>query len=309
VATGLTYARGLAVVGDVLVVSDLGPLPECPEPFPYCKGRSVEEERRILESSNGRLIAYDIESDGTLSGERIIVDGLPVASHEHGVNGVVATRDGHVYAAIGNVDWLQPLGNVRRPDGYLAAPEERFVPIEHPRRDLLGTVIRVSIDGNGLEVYAQGLRNVYGLALDERGGLWGVDNDGPASSGSYRGEEILHIQSGRNYGFPQDGTYGPQSVRDDWPVWLAEGTGASGVSWTGDLKLGPGLLIGLCGHVDGLRLTEYQGEWVMEGVGDYGRLLELPGCVTAITPVGDGRLLAAVFDAKALYLLSATSEE
>lgn len=309
VAEGLTYARGLAVAGDVLVVSDLGPLPECPEPFPYCKANSVEEERRILESSNGRLVAYDIEPDGTLTGERVIADGLPVVSHEHGVNGVVAGPDGHVYAAIGNVDWLLPLGDARQPDGYFYAPEERFVAIEHPRRDLLGTVIRVPVNGDRLEVYARGLRNVFGLALDEEGGLWGVDNDGSAASGWYRAEEILQIQSGRNYGFPQDGTFGPQSVRDDWPVWLAEGVGSAAVSWTGDVGLGAGLLIGLCGHIDGLRLAEYQGEWVVEGGGDYGRLLEVPGCVTAITPVGDGRVLAAVFDTEALYLLRATSDE
>lgn len=168
VADGFTYTRGLTIVDDVLVVGDLGPLP-CPEPIPVCKGRDVpdvdviEGERRILKGSQGRLVAYDVEPDGTLTNERVILDNLPVANSEHGVNGIETGPDGRIYVAIGNLDRL---------------PEALARTVDHPRQDLLGTVIRLSPDGRNQAVFASGLRNVYGLAFDDRGELWGVDNDG-----------------------------------------------------------------------------------------------------------------------------------
>jgi hypothetical protein len=208
VADGFSYTRGLTIVGDVLVVADLGPLP-CPDPFPYCKGHQVpggdeiEGERRILEGSRGRLVAFDLQPDGSLVNERV------------------------------------------------------------------------------------------------------VDNDGETPNG-WRAEEVLHIRPGADYGFPFDGSFGPQEVRNDLAAWFAEGVGTAGVLWSGDVGLGPGLLIGSCGHLDGLRLTDYQGEWRVESPADYARLLSLPGCVTDIKPLGEGRVILSLLQTDALYILEAT---
>jgi hypothetical protein len=292
VADGFTYTRGLTIAGDVLVVADLGPLP-CPQPFPYCKGHDVpgveliEGERRLLEESRGRLIAFDIGPDGTLDNERVIVSDLPVANTEHGINGLVTGPDGYIYVAIGNLDHL-PIDVAER--------------VDRPNHDLLGTVLRVSPDGGDVRVFARGLRNVYGLAFDDRGELWGVDNDGETASG-WRAEEVLHIRRGRHYGYPYEGSFGPQEVRNDLAIWRVDGVGSAGVLWAGDVGLGPGLLIGSCGRLDGLRLTDFDGEWLVESATDYARLLQLPGCVTDIEAIGTGRLLVSLFRTNALYVL------
>ena len=107
-ASGLDSPRGLAILGDAPIVADLGPLP-CPESYP-CKGENVdagsveEGERRILRESNGRLLRSDIGRDGTLANRRIILDRLPVANTDHGVNAVTPGPGGRVSVAIGNLD-------------------------------------------------------------------------------------------------------------------------------------------------------------------------------------------------------------
>ena len=292
-ADGFSYTRGLTIVGDTLIVGDLGPLP-CPDPYPVCKGFRVpgvgvvEGDRRILAGSRGRLLAFDIEADGSLTGERVILDDLPVANTEHGVNGIVTGADGRVYVAIGNLDQL---------------PTDIAETVHHRHKGFLGTVIRLSPDGDDVEVFARGLRNVYGLTFDDQGDLWGVDNDGETPSG-WRAEEILHIREGRNYGYPLEGSFGQLKVRDDFAVWLAQGTGSAGIMWSDEIGLGPGLLIGSCGWVDGLRLTDMNGEWAVSDRYQYARLLQLPGCVSDLEPLGGTRVIASVVGADSLSVLA-----
>ena len=298
VADGFTYSRGLAIVGDTLVVADLGPLP-CPDPVPVCKGSDVPDveplagERMILEGSRGRLFAYDIEPDGSLTGERVIVDDLPVANTEHGVNDVVVGPDGSLYVSIGNLDHL---------------PARIAVDVDQPNLRLLGTVLRVSADGQTVEVFARGLRNVYGLAFDDDGGLWGVDNDGETPNG-WRAEEVLHIRPGRHYGYPSEGSFGDLQVRDDFAVWHAAGPGSAGILWAGDVGLGPGLLIGSFGHIDGLRLAKAAGGWAVQDRSSYARLVDVPGFVSDLEALGAGRMLASIGTSQAattngLYVVS-----
>jgi hypothetical protein len=293
VADGFVYSRGLTIVGDVLIVGDLGPLP-CPDPYPVCKGHRVpgvsiiEGDRRILEGSRGRLVAFDIQDDGALTDERVILDDLPVANTEHGVNGIVTGPDGLVYVAIGNLDQL---------------PTDIAESVDHPRKQLLGTVIRLSADGDGVEVFARGLRNVFDLVFDDRGDLWGVDNDGETPNG-WRAEEVLQIRQGRNYGYPFEGSFGQLKVRNDFAVWHAQGTGSAGILWADELGLGPGLLIGSCGWVDGLRLTDMAGEWVVSSRYEYARILQLPGCVSDLEPLGGTRVIASVVGADSLSVIA-----
>ena len=291
-ADGFTYTRGLTIADDTLVVADLGPLP-CPQPFPFCKGHDVpgvdliEGERRIFEESQGRLVAFDIRPDGTLMNERVILADLPVANTEHGINGLVTGPDGYIYVAIGNLDHL---------------PIEVAERVDHPNADLLGTVVRLSPEGNDVQVFARGLRNVYGLAFDDRAGLWGVDNDGETTNG-WRAEEVLHIRSGRHYGYPSEGTFGLQEVRNDFAIWHAEGVATAGILWAGDVGLGPGLLIGSCGRLDGLKLTDFNGEWLVGTRTDYAHLVDMPGCVTDIKPIGAAGVIVSTFRTDALHVL------
>ncbi|MGI8520808.1 MAG: PQQ-dependent sugar dehydrogenase [Actinomycetota bacterium] len=299
VATGFTYTRGLTIAGDVLVVADLGPLP-CPDPFPACHGEDIpgfdrnEGEQRILEESRARLVAYDLASDGSLTNQRVIVDELPVANSEHGVNGLVTGPDGYIYVAIGHIDHL---------------PISMAEAVEHPKIGLLGTILRVSPNGKDVQVFARGLRNIYGLTFDDRGGLWGVDNDGE-TIGGWRAEEVLNIQPGHNYGYPYEGSFGRHEIRDDDAVWFAEGAGSAGILWATHVGLGPGLLIGSCGRLDSLGLTDHEGRWGVQVPTDYRQLLPIQGCVTDIEPIGRGYLLVSSLGRMdALYILSTGGSE
>jgi glucose/arabinose dehydrogenase len=67
-----------------------------------------------------------------------------------------------------------------------------------------GAVYRVMRDGSGLEVYADGLRNPYGLAFHPDGRLFATEN-GPDSRGSRPIEapdNLYEIREGGWYGFP-----------------------------------------------------------------------------------------------------------
>lgn len=206
VVGGFEFPRGIAIVGDRLFVIELGRLP-CRPAFPICGGRQLaqdvtEGERTIVRSARGRVISFAIATDGSLSDRRTLLDGLPVADSEHAVNGLAVSAEGDLYVSVG---WPNAL---------------RFETIDTsltPHPEWMGTILRVDPDSGDVQVHARGFRNVYGIAFDDRGGLWGVDNDGPARNG-WRSEELLHIRPDTHYGFPNDGTYRPWSVREDGPA-------------------------------------------------------------------------------------------
>lgn len=283
VVDGLEYPRGIAVVGDTLIVAELGPLP-CAEPFPSCRGAEADPggdrhrgEVRTIEGSSGRLTAYSLAEDGSVVDRRVLVDGLPVASTDHGINGLLEDGDG-VLVAIGNIDQL------------IDAPDEVSA-LHHPRLDLLGTVLRVSLDGD-VTVVATGLRNVYGLASGG-GELWGVDNDGPTFRG-WMEEEVLSIKEGADYGFPDEGTYAPYRRRTDTAVWVTDAVGSAGIAWGENVGLDDALLSGNCGRIDFIDLV------FAEGVHRVPRPVATPvaivrGCVTGIATYGPHSVVATVF--------------
>lgn len=283
-ATGLDSPRGIAVVGDALIVADLGPLP-CEQRFP-CKGENVEAasveegERRILRESSGRLLRFEIRADGTLANRRVLVDRLPVANSDHGVNAVTAGEAGRVYVTIGNLDRI-----VATP---LTVAERR-----RPNFSLLGAVLSLRPDGSDLRVVARGTRNVYDLAFDEDGRLFGIDNDGE-TRGGWRHEEVLEIRNGADYGYPFDGTFGPYTHRTVPALWTLETAGSAGIEWIRrDGR--PTLVVGSCDDVYAVELDD-SGAAVTVSEGDpVQHLLTVPGCVTAVEPLTSGRLVMTLF--------------
>jgi Glucose / Sorbosone dehydrogenase len=301
VASGLSYPRGIALQDDTLFVAELGPLP-CTPGFPVCKGPNLTGlsheagEMKIVRTSRGRVLAFRIDEDGALSDRRIVLADLPFANTDHGVNDVVAGPGGRIFVSIGNVDLL-----------YAATSPTRD--LRRPRGGLLGTVISFEPDGSGLQVYAKGLRNVYGLAFDDSGRLYGVDNDG-LTQGSWRREEVLAIGRGADYGYPFDGTYGPYLVPRDPPLWVLDTVGAGGLAWVRGEDGEPTLYIGSGAHLDALKLNEDGGRVRVADREDETRLIELPGFVTAVRPIPGG-LAAAVYafsDESNLYLIDVAEE-
>ncbi len=288
VASGLDFPRGLAIVDDTLVVTELGPLP-CKPSFPSCKGEEVpgaeliEGEREILRSSRGRILAFDIQADGTLGPERTLLADLPVANTDHGVNGLTVGPDGRLYVAIGNVDRLYATPDVGEEVG-------------HPNADYLGTVLALDVEGGPPEVFAHGLRNVYDLAFDADGRLFGTDNDGLTTSG-WRREELLEIHKGGYYGYPYDGTFEPYVVPRDPPLWVVDQVGSAGIEWipASGSETGSRLLVGSCGELDSVGLSEADGRVFVADRAAYTSLLDLPGCVTSLERADDGTVLMAVW--------------
>ena len=285
-ASGLESPRGLAIVGDSLIVADVGRLP-CHPQFP-CKGADVtaassvvEGERKILQDSSARLVRFDIRPGGTLGNRRTILDRLPVANSEHALNAVTAGSDGRIYVSVGNVDGLAKVP--------LSARE-----LARPNFELMGTVFSVRPDGSDLRIVAHGLRNVYDLVFDGQGRLYGADNDGVTRSG-WRREEVVQIQTGGDYGYPFEGTFAPTRRRTAFPLWVLDTVGSAGVEW---LRVGmrPNLAVGSCGNVDLIALERGRGTATVTDPGAVRRLLEhLPGCVTAIKRLAADRILVALF--------------
>ena len=292
VVDGLSQPRGVAFHDGRLYVTDisipcgrLGDLVRCSErDFPGTWPGPAQAQ--ILRESRGRVLAYDVEADGGLTNERVIVDELPVATSDHAVNGIVAGPDGRLYMAIGNVDSLRSRPEVVRE-------------MRRPNIDLLGTIVRFRPDGSDLEVFARGIRNVYGIVFDDDGKLYGVDNDGPTKSG-YRAEEVIRFERGENYGYPEEGTYGPFNVRTAGPLWTLRTNGSSGIEWAPRVGLEPGLIVGSCFHLMYVRLREDSGRPFWRN--DEQELDDPRGCLPVVTAAPDGRLVIATINPSRLYV-------
>ena len=283
-ASGLESPRGLAIVGDSLIVADLGALP-CEPPSP-CKGENVDApsieagERRILRESDGRLVRFDIRPDGSLANRRLILDGIPVANSEHAVNAVTAGPDGRVYITVGNLDRLATVP-------LTAADRAR------PHFDWLGTVLSLRPDGSDVRVVARGVRNIYDLTFDPQGRLYGADNDGKTRAG-WRREEALEIHAGAYYGYPAEGTFAPY-VRPRAPgLWALDAVGSAGVEWVRwDHR--PTLVVGSCDDLQAIELDDVGGAVAVTDRAAVRHLLTVAGCVTVVEQLPVQRLLLGVY--------------
>lgn len=307
VAEDIWYPHGMAVVGNTLYVTHQGPL-ECRDLSQQGAFQSIrcfrlpgmsrrDSQIVILTNTRGGVLAFDIQPDGSLSNRREVVSDLPVSIGDHGVNAVVPGPDGRLYVSIGSLDRL-----ALEPD-----MEEILASIDRPHKDLIGTIISFKPDGSDLRVFARGIRNIYDLAFDSRGRLYGVDNDGPTRRSS-RMEEVLQIKPGAYYGYPYEGTFEPDSQRTDRPIWIADTRASAGIEWAERVGLGPGLIMGSMNRLTLLRLTEDErGVFVKDGTVDVKVLLEPTGFITAVEAGPDGRLWVGVFgfrqDAHALHVL------
>lgn len=287
VVEGLEYPRGLAIIGDRLFVAELTDLP-CAPVFPLCKGGQLAKdaedgERVILGSARGRISSYAIADEGSLTDQRTLLDGLPIGDTEHAVNDLEGGPDGQLYASVG---WPNA---------------QRFADIDAtltPHPEWMGAILRIDPESGAVEVRTRGLRNVYGLAFDDRGDLWGVDNDGPARNG-WRTEELVRLDAGADQGFPDDGTFGQWSRRTSGPEWTLDAIGSAGLAWAADAAMPPGIFTGNCGRIDHLSLPDHDGTYGV--VDEEGRkpivdmVARVDGCVTSIAGVVPRTLIVGVF--------------
>ena len=235
VASGLQFPQGIEVYGETLYTVDNGDA---------ASGKyGMDEGYEVLQESNGKVIAFDIESDGSLTNERTILSKLPVVNSDHALHQIATGPNGRLYLSIGH------LGGQKYPemidDGEYAPSEE-----DHPNVEYLGTVISFEPDGSDVEIVASGLRNVYDLAFDEQGNLFGANNDG-MSLRSKVWESLCLITEDADFGYPEYGTfdYSPsnEDIRD--PLWTLDGVSSTGVETTDKIGYRNGVVVGLSSKI------------------------------------------------------------
>jgi glucose/arabinose dehydrogenase len=237
VASGINSPHGIEVSGDTLYTVDN----DGAASDKYGK----EEGYRVLQDSNGKVLAFDIESDGSLTNRRTIVSNLPVVNHDHALQQVTTGPDGRLYLSIGH------LGGQKYPELFDGNDYEPSTE-DHPNIEYLGTVISFEPDGSDVEIMARGLRNVYDITFDEQGNLFGANNDG-MSMRSRVYESLCHITEGAHFGYPEYGTFDsvPSEAEVQSPLWTLNGVGSAGIETTDtfDADVRNGVIVGMFNKV------------------------------------------------------------
>ncbi|MFI7547161.1 PQQ-dependent sugar dehydrogenase [Actinoplanes sp. NPDC049599] len=156
----------------------------------------------LAESDRLDAFAY---AAGAVSGRRVVADGLPDAkspdlrgAYAHALKSVAVGKDGALYVSVGST------GNISAEDRE-AEPER-------------ATILRVPPGGGEPTVYARGVRNGTGLAVDPDGAVWTAvnnrDNIAYPYDGADRGrvtqeyvndhplEPLARLAQGRDLGWP-----------------------------------------------------------------------------------------------------------
>lgn len=143
------------------------------------------------------------------------------AGSEHGAHGIVLGPDGRLYMVCGNCTLApketaagSPFKNFGQ-DLLLPPDDDSLgfcVTIKPPE----GFILRTDAEGAKWELLAGGLRNVYDIAFNTQGELFGFDSDAECDWGLpwYRPIRFVHLVSGGEYGF-REGT-------GKWPSWYAD---------------------------------------------------------------------------------------
>ena len=225
---GLSWPRGLTALEGRLYVSELGNtcaiLRELsgnagPISCPYLgSNRNMEFLSRV----DAQILSYQIDDSGALNDRQVAVDKLIASGRDHGPNGLA--NDGeYVYASIGHPEIYS------HPNSYFVTQAAEIASHGH-RTDLMGTIIRFRPSDTEVEIYATGLRNVYGISIAPDGTIYGGDNDavdGLMTSEGHR-EELNAIVEGGFYGFPYWGTNeAPPEANVIEPLAILQGTAST----------------------------------------------------------------------------------
>jgi putative membrane-bound dehydrogenase-like protein len=138
-------------------------------------------ERDLYVASLGTIsILRDQDGDGRAEERRDIAKDLPARLFPlHQNNAIKFGPDGRLYFGLG------------------AANNSA-----HETNELTATILSVNPDGSDLQVFARGLRNAYGLAFNASGEMFATDN-APQGMAVVPGDELNHIERGKDYGYPE----------------------------------------------------------------------------------------------------------
>lgn len=127
----------------------------------------------------------DTDSDGKADKKTVVLTGFGGVDHDHAIHGVMFGPDGHLYISNGDegLDVTDKQGN--------------RVQVGKNRTHLAASVLRTDLEGNRLELLAEGLRNPYEPTVDSFGNVFISDNDDDGNEQC----RIVHVMNGGNYGY------------------------------------------------------------------------------------------------------------
>jgi glucose/arabinose dehydrogenase len=120
-------------------------------------------------------------SGNTLSGEQVVLDGIPGGTCYHFGGRLKLGPDGFLYVTTG--------------EGYVASRAA-------DPSNLSGKILRLHEDGTGREVFAWGFRNPQGIAFDLSGHLYASNNGPTGDLLPCCHDEVDLVQQGAFYGWP-----------------------------------------------------------------------------------------------------------
>ena len=132
----------------------------------------------------------DQDGDGSIDKRVVLSDGygVRVAFRGHDLHGLTIGPDGRLYFSIGDRGY-----NVTTADGSVLA------------NPAVGAVFRCELDGTGLEVYCNGLRNPQELAFNDWGDFFTVDNNSDSGDKA----RLVHLLEGGDTGWRMHYQYLP----------------------------------------------------------------------------------------------------
>jgi len=127
----------------------------------------------------------DVDKDGVADKRTVILTGFEGADHDHTVHGVSFGPDGMLYFSVGDrgLDVADKSGN--------------RVQVGKDRPHQAATVLRCDLEGDHLELLAEGMRNPYEPAVDPWGNVFVSDNDDDGNEQC----RINYVMEGGNYGY------------------------------------------------------------------------------------------------------------
>jgi glucose/arabinose dehydrogenase len=168
VASYLNRPHGLAFLGADLFVSRAGQFT-----------RAINGE--IVQENTGAVTRLrDFDGDGVFDHYADVVSDLPGAQQPDGMhqnNGIAFDSHGRLYITVGSPTDHGPAAH-------------RYA----------GTILRANADGTGVEVFARGFRNPFGIAIGPHDQLFCTDNDAAADLG----DKLIHVHQGQHHGHPYD---------------------------------------------------------------------------------------------------------
>lgn len=148
-------------------------------------GIAVVGKRVYVCQSPELFYLEDTNGDGKADKKTAILMGFNGVDHDHAIHGVVWAPDGRLYFSVGD----QGLDVTDRQGNRIHAGKGAPV--------MAATVLRTDLEGNHLELLAQGMRNPYEPTVDSFGNVFISDNDDDGNEQC----RINFVIEGGHYGY------------------------------------------------------------------------------------------------------------